>query len=79
MAGKASDYHRGDMDVSEQVATFHLVMNITKWGSLIIASALLANVLWFCTDAGFLTGAIAGLVVLVLGIVLLRERGGQGH
>jgi hypothetical protein len=79
MAGKASEYHRGEMDIHEQVETFHLVMNITKWGSLIIASALLANVLWFCTNAGFLTGAIAGLVVLGLGIALLRERGGEGH
>ena len=79
MAGKASEYHRGEMDIHEQVATFHLVMSITKWGSLIIASALLTNVLWFCTSAGFLTGAIAGIVVLGLGIALLRDRGGQGH
>jgi hypothetical protein len=79
MAGKASEYHRGEMDVHEQVATFHLVMNITKWGSLIVASTVLANVLWFCTNAGFMAGAISGLVVLGLGIVLLRGRGGQGH
>jgi hypothetical protein len=77
MAGKASDYHRGDMDIQEQQATFALVMGITKWGSLVLASALLALVLWFCTDAGFLAGAISGFVVLVLGIVLLR--GGGGH
>jgi len=78
MAGPASDYHRGEMDISEQVSTFHLVMGITKWGSLVIAAALLALVLWFCTGAGFLAGAIAGGVVLVLGIVLLRS-GGGGH
>jgi hypothetical protein len=77
MAGQASDYHRGDMDISEQVSTFHLVMGITKWGSLVLASGLLALVLWFCTGAGFMGGAIAGLVVLVLGIVFLR--GGGGH
>ncbi len=77
MAGKASDYHRGEMDVHEQQATFALVMGITKWGSLVIASALLALVLWFCTSAGFLAGAISGGVALVLGIILLR--GGGGH
>ena len=77
MAGKASDYHRGEMDIHEQQATFALVMGITKWGSLVIASALLALVLWFCTPAGFLAGAISGGVVLVLGIVLLR--GGGEH
>jgi hypothetical protein len=77
MAGQASDYHRGEMDISEQVSTFHLVMGITKWGSLIIASGLLMLVLWFCTGAGFVTAAITGLVVLVLGIIFLR--GGGGH
>jgi uncharacterized membrane protein len=79
MAGKASEYHRGEMDIHEQQATFQLVMGITKWGSLIIASSLLALVLWFCTGAGFVAGVISGLVVLILGIVLLRSRGGEGH
>ena len=77
MAGQASDYHRGEQDIAEQVATFKLIMGITKWGSLVLASALLALVLWFCTDAGFLAGAISGGVVLILGILLLR--GGGGH
>jgi hypothetical protein len=73
MAGKASEYHRGEMDIHEQVSTFHLVMNITKWGSLVIAAALLTLVLWFCTSAGFLTGVITGAVVLTLGIIILRR------
>ena len=79
MAGQASDYHRGEMDIHEQQATFHLVMGITKWGSLIIASALLFFTLWFCTPAGFLSALITGGVVLVLGILLLRSRGDTGH
>ena len=77
MAGQASDYHRGEQDISEQVATFHLVMGIAKWGSLLLASGLLFLVLWFCTGAGFMAGAISGAVVLTLGIILLR--GGGGH
>ena len=78
MAGQASDYHRGEMDIHEQVSTFHLVMNITKWGSLISAALILTLVLWFCTGAGFLGGAVTGIVVLALGILLLR-RGSGGH
>jgi len=78
MAGKASEYHRGDQDIEEQVATFHLVMNITKWGALLIAAGTLFLVLWFCTDAGFLSGAIWGAVVLVLGAIFLR-RGAPAH
>jgi hypothetical protein len=76
MAGQASDYHRGDMDIHEQVSTFHLVMNITKWGSLVLAALLLTLVLWFCTGTGFLGGAISGIVVLALGILLLRRGSG---
>ena len=75
MADPASSYHRGDMDISEQESTFHLVMNLTKWGSLHLASLLLFLVLWFCTPVGFLGGLISGAVVMALGIVLLRGGG----
>lgn len=79
MAGP-SDYHHGDMDISEQSATFHLVMGMTKWGSLILASFLLFVVLWFCVPgAGFFGGLIAGVVMLVAGIVLLREKPAAKH
>jgi hypothetical protein len=52
-------------------------MNITKWGALLIAAFLLSSVLWFCTGAGFMAGAISGLVVLIVGIALLRSGGGH--
>jgi len=77
MARQASQYHRGEMDIHEQVATFHLVMNVTKWGALLVATFLLSSVLWFCTGAGFLAGAISGLVVLAIGFVLFRRGGGH--
>lgn len=79
MAGPASDYHRGEMDVSEQVSTFHLIMGITKWGSLVLASFLLFIVIWFCTTAGFVSGFITGAVVLVLGFLMLREKKSAAH
>ena len=76
----AGDYHRGEMDISEQAATFDLVMGMTKWGSLVLASFLLFVVLWFCTpSAGFMGGAIAGVVLLALGIVFLREKPAPAH
>jgi hypothetical protein len=74
MAGPASDYHRGEMDIQEQVSTFNLVMGMSKWGSLVLAAFLLFLVLWFCTPAGFLAGFISGGVLLALGIVLLRSK-----
>lgn len=79
MAGP-SDYHRGDMDITEQAATFHLVMGLTKWGSLVLAAFLLFVVLWFCVPgAGFAGGAISGIVMLVAGILLLREKPTASH
>jgi hypothetical protein len=80
MAGQASSYHRGDMDIHEQVSTFHLVMGITKWGSVVLASLLIFLVLAFCTSVGIFGGFVTGVVVLALGILLLRDRGeGGGH
>lgn len=79
MAGQASDYHRGDMDIHEQVSTFHLVMNITKWGSLHVAALVMFLVLWFCTGTGFLGALVTGVIIMALGIVLLRGRGGAAH
>ena len=32
MAGKSTTYHRGDMDIHEQAATYEFVMKLTKWG-----------------------------------------------
>ena len=74
MAGPASDYHRGEQDIAEQRATYHLIMAYTKWGSLYLAAALLWLVLWFCTDAGFLSGLISAVVLVVIGTLVLREK-----
>jgi hypothetical protein len=74
MADQASDYHRGEMDIEEQVSTYHLIMGITKWGSLALAAFLVWAVLWFCTDTGFLGATISAIVLIVLGVLALRER-----
>ena len=74
MAGTSSDYQRGAMDIAEQTATFDLVMGMTKWGSLYIASILLMLVLWFCTATGFVGAAGTAIVVIALGTLLLRDK-----
>ena len=75
----ASEYHRGDMDISEQVATYNLFNGLTKWGSLVLAALLLLLVIWFCTPAGFMAGFISAVVMTVLGIVFLREKPTADH
>lgn len=75
----ASDYHRGEMDIQEQESTFHGFIKMTKWGSLAMVVALLMATLWFCTKAGFLGGLISGLIVLVIGILVLREKKSAAH
>ena len=75
----ASEYHRGEMDISEQSATYAVFMALTKWGSLAIAAALVLLVLWFCTPAGFIPGFISAVVVTVIGVIVLRDKPGEGH
>lgn len=75
----ASEYHRGEMDISEQVSTFNLFNGLTKWGSLALASLLTLFVLWFCTTAGFMGGFATAAVVFVLGVLLLREKPDAAH
>jgi hypothetical protein len=73
MASKGS-YHRGEMDISEQVATFDFFNGMTKWGSLVVAALVLFLVLWFCTGAGFVGALITDVVVIALGVFLLRAK-----
>jgi thiamine transporter ThiT len=75
----AGDYHRGEMDIQEQAATYAAFGGLTKWGSLAISVLLLMITLWFCTPAGFLGGLIPGVVLAVLGVVFLREKPGSSH
>ena len=79
MAGQASDYHHGEMDIHAQQATFHLVMGMTKWGSLAVVTGVLFLTLWFCTAAGFLTAFISAAILAAVGIFALRDRSAATH
>jgi multisubunit Na+/H+ antiporter MnhG subunit len=71
----ASEYHRGEMEIQEQVSTYHLFVELSKWGSLGLAALLITITLWFCTDTGFLGSFAVGAVITVLGILVLRDKG----
>ena len=74
-----SDYHRGDMDISEHTATFNGFIALSKWGSLAIAVGLVFLVLIFCAHAGFFQAAGAAIVVAVIGGFLLRDKPNAEH
>lgn len=74
----ANAYLRGSMEINEQTATWALVMNLLKWGSLLIAATLLMLVLWFQKDGSFIVGAMAAAVLLVGGFFFLKG-GAKAH
>jgi hypothetical protein len=75
----AGDYQRGEMDISEQAATFAAFNGMTKWGSLAVATLLLFITLLFCTPAGFIGSAIPAVVLLGAGIFFLRDKPATAH
>ena len=79
MAGKASDYHHGEMDIHAQQHTFDSVMVMTKWAALAIAVGVLFLTLWFCTASGFGTAVISAVILLAVGIFALRQRAAPAH
>lgn len=74
MAQPSHDYHRGEMDIHEQQATFDGFSHMTKWGSLIGAVGVLFLTLWFCTNAGFLGALVSSVVAAVIGTLVLRDK-----
>ena len=79
MAEPAADYHRGEMDIAEQKATFQGFITLSKWGSLVIAVGVLFFAMLFCTEAGLFQAGLAALVVLVVGVLALRQPKSAGH
>lgn len=75
----STDYHPGDQNISEQVATYRLFDVLSKYGSLHVAVLVLMLTLWFCLGAGFLGGLIPGVVLWAAGMVFLRSKPAQDH
>jgi len=79
MSDAVHEYNSGDMDITEQLSTFSLFGKMVKWGSLAVAVLLVMLVLWFCVQAGFFTGLIAGAALAVIGVVFLRAKPAPAH
>ena len=68
------DYTIGSMDITEQAATFNVIMRLVKWVSLGVAALLLMLTVWFGTEAGFFTAFLSAAALMVLGIVFLKAK-----
>lgn len=79
MAHAESDYHHGEMNVSEQAATYRRFGAMSKWASLIIATGLLMFGLMFCTKAGVMGSVIPAAILLAAGIFFLRSKPSDNH
>jgi thiamine transporter ThiT len=75
----SAEYHHGDQDIGEQIASYKAFNALSKWGSLTVVVLVLMLTLWFCLGAGFLGGLIPGIVVLALGVTFLRSPPSQAH
>jgi len=73
MDDAADTYHHGDQNISEQVHTYRVFDELTKYAALCVGVLVLMLSLWFCLGVGFLGGLIPGLVLLGLGIWFLRR------
>jgi hypothetical protein len=74
MAEHASDHTHGQMDIHQQQASFDVFVAMTKWGSLAVAVVVLTAAIWTCTELGWLTAVVAGLVVAAAGVFFLRDK-----
>ena len=79
MTEAVHDYHSGDQEIDEQVATFDAFGKMIKWGSLAIAALVVMLVVWFCVPMGFFAGLFSAIVLTAVGIVFLREKPDAGH
>lgn len=70
----ATAYEHGSMAVNEQTATFALFINLTKWGGLAVAVAVLFLVLWFHPGGSFIAGVLGALVLAVAGVVAFKGK-----
>ena len=79
MSEAVQEYQPGDQNIADQLATYSLFGKLMKWGSLAVAVLLVTLVLWFCVNAGFLSGLVTGLVVLSAGVFFLRAKPEPAH
>jgi hypothetical protein len=78
-ADQTHEYHRGEMDIHEQERTYHSFLVLSKWGSLALCVGILFFSMLFAAGVPFLGAAATAFVVLVVGIMVLRDKKTSTH
>lgn len=63
-----------DPEIIEHERTYKAFNVVLRWCMTLAAASLSFFTLWLATSAGFLGGAIVGLIILALGYVILVKR-----
>lgn len=72
------NYVRGEMDISQHKNSYGLFAELTKWGSLHLASVLVFLVVLTCIPgAGFIPAFISAAVVSLIGFFMLKKKPGS--
>ena len=72
-------YVHGEMDIHQHEHSYELFANMAKWGSLHLATVLTFLVILTCTQLGFITAAIAAIIVSGVGFMLLNKKPDASH
>lgn len=70
----ASAYKHGEMEITEQAATYSLFMSLAKWGSLAVACSVLFLIVWFQPGGSFIAAVIATVVLGAVGFFALKSK-----
>ncbi|MFS2316890.1 aa3-type cytochrome c oxidase subunit IV [Maricaulis sp. D1M11] len=70
----ASDYNRGEMDITDQKDTFDGFMAVTVWSSLLTIVSVLYLTLVFAVGMGWMAGLLVCTVVGIVGGLALNMR-----
>ncbi len=74
MAETVSDYHHGDQNISENLASWRRFMTLTKLAALNLAVIILVCGLWFCVGESFFGGLIPGVILFALGLWFILRK-----
>lgn len=77
-ANKHDDYKKGEMEISQQSASYEVFMSATKWGSLITVVILTFFIILCAVKGGtFIIALGVSVIIAALGFLALKGKAEQ--